>query len=273
MATLVGVAGGVFEDFTASAQQAKAEQDLEVLTSAVHRYSARERRSLGGTSIAPLVGGYLQGLPRDPWGNDYLYDGNLGVMLTFGADGQAFGLHRVEEDIYDHFNAGLIPREAFYEGNYGKPRDGARITLVLNKPFHVDTSLALGDSSGTPDQDAMGNDVQLWLSGEPLGISARDAGFYYDEAKTQAKDGRLVLKCCFPGNPNDAFDAGGPQEAQGYLQIKVNASTRVDLAGFVVSFAETPAPDSALADEAEQWIIGPEPYGLDGGEGLLLKRF
>lgn len=273
LSALVGLAVSVMGNYTASAQQAKADQDLDIIRDAITRYTFKERRALGGTAISPLVGGYLHDLPRDPWGNEYVYDGNLGVLITFGADALPFGVTLSEEDVYHHFNAGLIPREAYYEGNYGKPKPGSKITLQMNKPFHLDAGLARGDSSGAPDTDALGGDVVLWLAGEPLGITAREAGFYYDEQRTNPEDGRLVLKCCFPGNPNDQYDPGQPLEAMNYLQVKVNAATRVDLAGFVLTIAETPATGSRLADEAEQWIIGPEPYGMASGEGLLLKRF
>jgi general secretion pathway protein G len=43
-----------------------------------------------------VEGGYLETLPRDPWGNDYVYlspgrDGSGYELVSFGADGQAGG--------------------------------------------------------------------------------------------------------------------------------------------------------------------------------------
>jgi len=38
-------------------------------------------------------GGYLQSIPPDPWGNEYVYqsDGNGFVLMSYGADGQEGG--------------------------------------------------------------------------------------------------------------------------------------------------------------------------------------
>jgi len=47
----------------------------------------------GNVSTNYESGGYLQSIPKDPWGNSYYYqsDGNSYVLKSFGADGQEGG--------------------------------------------------------------------------------------------------------------------------------------------------------------------------------------
>ena len=67
--------------------RAKAAQDLEVIKKAIWLHDAREDAPLRGTSLEPLLGRYMQELPRDPWGRLYLFDGELGVVASLGRDG------------------------------------------------------------------------------------------------------------------------------------------------------------------------------------------
>ena len=87
IAALVGVAVPFFQDNLSEAQRTKAREDLEIIRRAIERYEALESKPLTGTSLGPLEGRYLQEVPQDPWGNDYLWDGACGVLLSFGADG------------------------------------------------------------------------------------------------------------------------------------------------------------------------------------------
>lgn len=86
------------------AKRAKAQADIAELKTALDRYYLDSGyypttdQGLGAlvtpptTGIIPLVyytGGYIERLPRDPWGNPYFYqsDGNSYVLKSLGPDG------------------------------------------------------------------------------------------------------------------------------------------------------------------------------------------
>ena len=86
------------------AKRTKAQADIAELKTALDRYhldngyypttdqGLRALVTLPTTGIVPLVyysGGYIELLPRDPWGNPYFYrsDGNSYVLKSLGPDG------------------------------------------------------------------------------------------------------------------------------------------------------------------------------------------
>ncbi len=69
----------------AGAQRTKAQQDLDVIRNAILLHDSQQQQLEGG-DLTPLLGRYLQELPKDPWGNPYFFDANLGIALSFGAD-------------------------------------------------------------------------------------------------------------------------------------------------------------------------------------------
>jgi general secretion pathway protein G len=86
------------------AKRTKAQADIAELKTALDRYhldngyypttnqGLRALVAYPTTGIVPLVyfsGGYIERLPRDPWGNPYFYrsDGNSYVLKSLGPDG------------------------------------------------------------------------------------------------------------------------------------------------------------------------------------------
>ena len=86
------------------ARRTKAQADIAELKTALDHYyldngyypttdqGLRALVTLPTTGIVPLVyfsGGYIERLPRDPWGNPYFYqsDGNSYVLKSLGPDG------------------------------------------------------------------------------------------------------------------------------------------------------------------------------------------
>ena len=86
------------------AKRTKAQADIAELKTALDRYyldngyypttdqGLRALVTLPTTGIVPLVyysGGYIELLPRDPWGNPYFYqsDGNSYVLKSLGREG------------------------------------------------------------------------------------------------------------------------------------------------------------------------------------------
>ena len=99
-----------FFDKPGEARQARAKVDVQALTTALNlyrldnfAYPSTEQglnalvQKPGGTPDAPnwKSGGYVNDLPKDPWGRDYLYlsPGQRGEIdvYTLGLDGQAGG--------------------------------------------------------------------------------------------------------------------------------------------------------------------------------------
>lgn len=89
---------------TDKAKRVKAQADISELKTALDRYYLDNGfypttdQGLNSLVSAPTVGkipssyesgGYIQGVPRDPWGSNYFYqsDGNAYVLKSFGADG------------------------------------------------------------------------------------------------------------------------------------------------------------------------------------------
>lgn len=70
-----------------AARQAKVRQDLLALARSISLHDAREPKALTGGDLRPLLGRYHCEIPLDPWGRDYLFDAELGVLASLGADG------------------------------------------------------------------------------------------------------------------------------------------------------------------------------------------
>ena len=89
---------------TDKAKRTKAEADLSEIKTALDRYyldngyypttdqglqALVSAPSSGSVPANYESGGYLQSIPKDPWGNPYFFqsDGNSYVLKSFGADG------------------------------------------------------------------------------------------------------------------------------------------------------------------------------------------
>ena len=137
IAALVGVAVPFFQDNLSEAQRTKAKQDIEIIKKAISLYDARESKPLVGTDLKPLLGRYMQELAKDPWGNDYLFDGNLGMVASYGADALPLG-SGAETDIVVYTRPPLMITRVQYQGSWGRPR--AQSTTVAPPPIHISAS-------------------------------------------------------------------------------------------------------------------------------------
>ena len=135
IAALVGVAVPFFQDNLQEAQITKAKQDLDVIRNAINLHDA-QNRDLVGTDLQPLVGRYLQELPTDPWGNEYLLDANVGLVITFGADAQAGGTGG-DADQPVRYKPTLRIQQAQYEGPWGHPKEHSTVIITMTKPFDM----------------------------------------------------------------------------------------------------------------------------------------
>lgn len=89
------------EPVFSSAKVAKVKADIMTLDTAVTNYQLRNGRAPDSLEllVEPDENGHQflnrAGLPKDPWGNDYLYEPPVGqdehLILSYGADGQPGG--------------------------------------------------------------------------------------------------------------------------------------------------------------------------------------
>lgn len=88
--------------------RAAVREDLDTVRQAIALYES-QNRPLSGTDLHPLIGLYLQEVPKDPWGNEYLVAADIGLVLTFGADAKPGGTDEAS-DIIVQFRAGQSAR-------------------------------------------------------------------------------------------------------------------------------------------------------------------
>jgi general secretion pathway protein G len=149
IAALVGVAVPFFQDNLSDAQKTKARQDLDVIRSAINLHDA-QNRPLIGSSLAPLKGRYLQEVPKDPWGNEYLLDADIGLLMCFGGDAQGGG-EGIDQDLYFRYKPDLAIKRVQYDGTWGTAKPDAQVIVTMTKPFVM----------GSANADLCGQQLQL----------------------------------------------------------------------------------------------------------------
>ena len=142
IAALVGVAVPMFQKNIAEAHSAKAKEDLDTIRNALTLYDS-QNRPLTGTSLKPLLGRYLQDIPKDPWGNDYLLDAGVGVVMSFGSDQKAGGTDE-DEDIITRYKSDLKIQSCVINGPWGQPQQGTTLVVKFNKPISGSGGAAIG---------------------------------------------------------------------------------------------------------------------------------
>lgn len=115
----------------------RARQDLDTIRQAISLHDSQEP-PLRGTSLRPLLGRYLQEIPLDPWGNPYLLDTHVGIVVSAGADGSlGLGDDYDDEDIIVRYKPELRISKAVFSGAGGVVRSGDTLTLTWNKSFRL----------------------------------------------------------------------------------------------------------------------------------------
>ena len=113
----------------------KCKKDLDIIRNAINLHDA-QNRPLTGTDLEPLLGRYLCSLPRDPHGNDYLLDANLGIVISYGEDGIAGGSGD-DQDLKTRYKPALRIQRVQYEGPMEVPNKGSRLYITMTKPYSV----------------------------------------------------------------------------------------------------------------------------------------
>ena len=218
VASLVGVAVPMFQANIVESRLAKARSDLDTIRDAILRHDAHEK-PLGGTNLEPLHGIYLQDVPKDPWGNPYYADLDVGVLLSFGSDGHAGGTGE-DADIVLHFRADLQIARVDYIGPFGIPTTDNKIKVHWCKPYRLVATDPLPDlvlvidgirsvcipmSGGTPFIDkrtggggAVPSDVSAFTWG--------GTQWAYSTTDSDPSSGLMILNCAQGANLSTAGD-------------------------------------------------------------------
>lgn len=281
IAALVGVAVPFFQDNLSEAQRTKAGQDLEVVKKAISLYDARESRPLVGTALEPLLGRYMQELPKDPWGNDYLFDGAAGVLASYGADALPEGSGG-DTDIVVYTKPPLMINRVQYQGSWGRARSSAtpkasdlsKFILTLTKPAETDGNAQseivlirkVGQQPGQGDEIKLDNGA---LGGATV-VWQENWGSVVGESLHRPENGVIVIHC--------TADTSATPSAQ-----SITPTMALDFAGdFNPAVAYTdPAPLVGAASILESTYQGVQPaspldtavYGnvLSGATGLYRR--
>jgi len=280
IAALVGVAVPFFQDNLSDAQKTKAKQDLDVVRGAINLHDA-QNRPLVGSSLAPLKGRYLQEVPKDPWGSDYLLDANIGIVISFGADAQAGG-QGIDQDIYFKYKPLLQIKRTQYKGSWGRALVGEEIILTMTKPFEFDNGVNtlahtnLLRNLSTPDGNPM-TFTNINTTGSvtactwAAGAAASD---FHDPI-----NGILALR-------NNSNAEGDPQSITPTMAINFDHSVAYDdplttaWDAATYGIIETAVADGPLnKDVYGAWVMkyytSPVPIGLYNGQdrGVKIEKF
>lgn len=288
IAALVGVAVPMFQQNILEAHHGKAMADLETLRKAILQHDAHER-ALTGISLEPLKGRYIQDLPKDPWGNDYVVDLDVGVICTFGGDRLAGGQNE-DEDLVLRFRSGLKLAKVSYNGAWGLPVQGNKIRIQWTKPYALTTADPLTDlvlildakravaiplSGGAPLVDKLpaGAPVPADLATVTWGATT----WAYMPARSDPAAGVMMIQCTAappPENPGANTLRLSPQMGVNVKQSVV-ASTGTTSTSVIVEKFQPGGPLDSNAFGAEALKPGAAlPAELVGDEnrGVLIIR-
>lgn len=197
IAALVGVAVPYFQSNLAEAQQTKARQDLDTIRNAINLYESRFR-PLTGADIKQILGQTMDSIPDDPWGGSYNLDASLGILWTYGQDGQPGG-EAADSDIVFKYKPELQIRSVAYEGSFGVPNKGKnKMIITMTKPFTLNGSLDPGTHMRLI-PDVSNKTVSLPLSSTPYNGSTTQptggvgATWTYSTSESKPDDGIVVL--------------------------------------------------------------------------------
>lgn len=195
IAALIGVAVPYFQSNLSEAQVTKAKQDLDTIRNAINLYESRYR-ALVGQDMKQILGQTMQDIPKDPWGAEYFLDANLGIIWTYGADGQPGGQAGDADQVFQ-YKPKLQIRKVEYEGPYGRPVANNKMTLHFTKPFDAGadpSTLSLAEILLVRDITSTdkAKSTRLALNGAGLGTWAVQPK---GPGGSDPDNGFLILKC------------------------------------------------------------------------------
>ena len=239
----------------------KATNDLELIRNALSLHDA-QNRPLNGTSLTPLLGRYLQELPKDPWRNDYLFDSAVGVILTYGADGIAGGKGS-DKDIVIMNKKPLTLHRIQYVGPWGYPSKGNQFLITLNKPLEI------------VDEDELLKSLVLFTNSRDF---SDGRPFSFDELnKTCGHNWKLDKDECDPRGKRTLLfknDVAGlskgqtvtPTMAMNFVRdakLNVENSSETELVRFGLKehwLPIGPLDPSIYGSDAKEYLSAPEPF-------------
>ena len=264
LAFCVGLAVPFFQDNLVDAQQTKARQDIDVIRNAITLHDA-QNRPISGTKLTPLLGRYLMELPNDPWGNPYLLDANVGLILSYGADAIAGGKGS-DEDIFSYYKGPITIERVQYEGAFGIPQKGNKLIITLSKAFEL------------VDENALFKSLEI-MTGGGAGVSLAELNAKHGHSwKLGAETDRSIGKLVIVNQSN-----GTSQPIEGTMSMNFSAGrTNVESNDKLLRFGlkETwvkngPLDSNIYSTEVRKYLRTPEAVGSSGGRaaGVKIERY
>ena len=258
-----------------NSRQQEALETMQVLRNAISLHDA-QNRPLTGTSLRPLLGRYLQELPNDPWGNEFLLDSSVGLLATYGADALPGGKGS-DEDAILRYKSPLRIVRAQYDGKWGHPNEKNVLYLTFSKPFEIVDERELMRSL------VLLKDSRNHKDGLPIAFSklrGKGHDWKVDMAKSDAKKmGTLVLR-------NHAKLSSAAQSVTPTMAIDLKLSPqapRVESGEGVaerfglkeVWLAYGPLDSTIFGSEAKKFLSLPEstPRYRDQVRGIKIERY
>ena len=118
-----------------TSQQTKARQDLQLMGNALEPKSEFYPEPLE-PKLRRLFGENFQSVPNDPWGNKYLIDTSVGVIVTFGADAVPGG-EGADKDLFVRFRPPLSVQRVQYARPWGRPSSKNKLRVTFSRPLQV----------------------------------------------------------------------------------------------------------------------------------------
>lgn len=96
LAALVALALPFYQDYVNQSKMTAAEADLQTFKKALAMYDQLEQKMFNSSDFLVLIGKYMQDFrtyttqnsPHDPWGVPYIIRPAIGVVLSYGPDGE-----------------------------------------------------------------------------------------------------------------------------------------------------------------------------------------
>lgn len=289
IAALVGVAVPMFQKNIQEAHRAKAQQDLDTIRNAITLHDS-QNKPLVGKDLKPLLGRYLQELPKDPWGNDYLLDAGMGLLISFGGDQKAGGTDE-DEDLRIRYKSVLKIQKVVYTGAWGLPSQDALLRITFNKPYTgggapalADLVLVLNNKSNATIPFSGGSVTADPATSTP--IAATDSSLTWGSAvwswdnSSDPNSGLAVLKVTSAGTPGPNTIRLNPSYAVNIRRAVASGAVTTDtnevISTCVIREKFTPEGpcDPATYGSGVLQANGAHPQELIGGEnrGVAIER-
>lgn len=182
LSVLVAAAVPVMNGYLLQAQRTKAREDIDLIIDGIRRYQKARNELLTGNRLEPLLGVTMTALPKDPWGNEYFFDGKLGLVGSYVS--REMGVEA--RPVVVQYSKRLAPLKATLRGGgFGLVAPGLILELQMSKSIVV--------LAGR--EDLIPYDLMVIPSTSArIPVPLATYGFAYQASGSSPEYGRIVLE-------------------------------------------------------------------------------